>query len=282
LIQGNNELAVALVMLLPMLYWMRQTAAKRWLKSAMTLAMITCSFSILGSQSRGALLAMLAMSLFLGVKSKYPVRMSLLVLVAVAAAISFMPDTWTDRMDTIRTYQADGSAMSRIWTWTTLFNAAVDRPFVGAGFQADNAVVFGRYSPSGPEWQQFEGAVYVAHSIYFQLLGEHGFVGLGLFLLLWLVTWVTASRVARQAEADASLAAWMPLLMRMVQVSLVGYAVGGAFLSLGYFDLPYYFVGYVVLCSMFVRRVANAPTAARPAGLSPASAAGGVTATATR
>jgi probable O-glycosylation ligase (exosortase A-associated) len=261
LIQGNNELAVALVMLLPMLYWMRQTAPRAWARHLMTFSMISCAFSILGSQSRGALLALLAMSLFLGFKSKHPVRMTVVVLAAVVLAIGFMPDTWTERMETIREYQTDGSAMSRIWTWQTLWNAAVDRPFVGAGFQADNAIVFSRYSPSGPEWQVFEGAVYVAHSIYFQILGEHGFVGLGLFLLLWLMTWHTAGRVARQAEADPSLLSWMPLLMRMVQVSLVGYAVGGAFLSLGYFDLPYYFIAYVVLSGQFLRRavVAAAP-----------------------
>lgn len=47
--------------------------------------------------------------------------------------------------------------------------------------------------------------------------------------------------------------AWVPLLMRMVQVSLVGFAAGGAFLSLVYFDLPYYIVGYVVLVDATLR-----------------------------
>jgi hypothetical protein len=38
----------------------------------------------------------------------------------------------------------------------------------------------------------------------------------------------------------------------MVQVSLVGYAVGGAFLSLAYFDLPYNMMVMVVLARKWV------------------------------
>lgn len=39
----------------------------------------------------------------------------------------------------------------------------------------------------------------------------------------------------------------------MVQVSLVGYAVGGAFLSLSYFDLPYNMMVMVVAAQAWVR-----------------------------
>jgi hypothetical protein len=78
----------------------------------------------------------------------------------------------------------------------------------------------------------------VAHSIYFSVLGEHGWVGLVLFLLLWLLALHLASRIASIASVQPG-AAWARDLASMCQVSLVGYAVGGAFLSLAYFDLPY-------------------------------------------
>jgi probable O-glycosylation ligase (exosortase A-associated) len=276
MLEGNNELAVALVMLLPMLYFLRQTEPRNWLRKLLLFFMITVAFSILGSQSRGALLALLAMTFFLGLKGKHPVRSSLVLLAMVGVAISFMPDSWTSRMDTIRSYQEDGSAMSRIWTWQTLWNVAVDRPFVGAGFQADNLAVFGKYAPQGPEWAIFQGRVYVAHSIYFQVLGEHGFVGLALFLGLGLTTWFTAGSIARRATGDAEFGDWMPLLMRMVQVSLIGYAAGGAFLSLAYLDLPYYIIGFVVTAGGLWRRraqqSASAAAAAAQAQLRAASA----------
>jgi probable O-glycosylation ligase (exosortase A-associated) len=254
MLEGNNELAVALVMLMPMLYFLRQTEPNIWLRRFLLFAMVTCSFSILGSQSRGALLALLAMAFFLGLKGKYPVRTSLLLLVFVAVAIGFMPDSWSNRMDSMRSYQADGSAMSRIWTWTTLWNAAVDRPFLGAGFAADNLAVFAKYAPQGSEYAVFAGRVFVAHSIYFQVLGEHGFVAFTLFMLLGVTTWLSASRIASQTKDHAELGSWMPLLMRMVQVSLIGYAVGGAFLSLAYLDLPYYVMGFVVSSGALVQQ----------------------------
>jgi hypothetical protein len=73
-------------------------------------------------------------------------------------------------------------------------------------------------------------------------------------MLLGVSTWRTAGRVARLASDDLEYASWMPSLMRMTQVSLVGYAVGGAFLSLAYFDLPYYVIGYVLICDAMVRQ----------------------------
>ena len=135
---------------------------------------------------------------------------------------------------------------------------------LGAGFLADNGKVFDRYAPLDGEFAIIKGSVYVAHSIYFQMLGEHGFVGLGLFLALGVVTWFSAARLARQTRDDPEFGSWMPLLMRMVQVSLVGYGVGGAFLSLAYLDLPYYIVGFVVTATALVRNramlQARAPT----------------------
>lgn len=266
MLEENNALAVALVMLMPLMYFLRETEPRRWLRGVLMFMMITCAFSVLGSQSRGALLALLAMAFFLGLKGKHPVRTSLMLITLVGVAIAFMPDTWTERMETIKTYGEDGSAMSRIWTWTTLWNAAVDRPFIGAGFQADHPIVFDRYAPVDGVFEQFAGRVYVAHSIYFQMLGEHGFVGLGLFLGLLGATWLTASRVTNRTINDPEFSAWVPSLMRMVQVSMIGYMAGGAFLSLAYLDLPYYVFSFVVLCDVLVRR----RTAERAAGGIPA------------
>ncbi|MBL8342369.1 MAG: putative O-glycosylation ligase, exosortase A system-associated [Rubrivivax sp.] len=261
MLEENNALAVALIMLLPLMYFLRETEPRRWVRAALVFMMVTCAFSILGSQSRGALLALLAMAFFLGLKSKYPVRVSLGLALLVGVAIIFMPDSWTNRMETIKTYGEDGSAMSRIWTWTTLWNAAVDRPFVGAGFQADHPFVFDRYAPTDGVYEQFTGRVYVAHSIYFQMLGEHGFVGLGLFLTLLATVWITAGRLARRSAQDAEFAPWMPTLMRMSQVSMIGYLVGGSFLSLAYLDLPYYIFSFVILCEVLVRKKAAAAAA---------------------
>jgi putative inorganic carbon (HCO3(-)) transporter len=253
LLQGNNELAVGLTMLMPYLYWMRLIVQNKWLKRGLMLSIALCVLSVLGSQSRGALLAIVAMAAFLGLKSDKPVRMSLLLGLGLLTAVVLMPDSWSNRMDTIGTYKEDSSAMSRIWTWTTMWNAAVDRPFVGTGFRADAQLIFGMYAPQGGQWQIFEGLVYVAHSIYFQMLGEHGFVGLFLFLAMWGATWLRSRKLIKVTKDLPDLQDWIPMLMRMTQVSIIAYLVGGAFLSLAYLDLAYYMVGYVIIADRLVR-----------------------------
>ena len=247
MVEENNSLAVALIIILPLAYYLWQTSDKRWMRLGLACVMFFVGISILGSQSRGALLGLLAMATMLGLKSQHPIRFSLVLVALLAAGISFMPDSWTERMNTIQSYEDEGSAFSRIYTWHTLLNVALDRPLVGAGFGAENLSLFARYAPTDPEYAVFQGNSWVAHSIYMQALGEHGFVGLALYLFIWMWVWRTASKVAKQAELLPDLKQWLPLLMRMCQVSTIGFCVGGAFLSLMAFDLPYYLLVFVTL-----------------------------------
>ena len=90
-----------------------------------------------------------------------------------------------------------------------------------------------------------EGTVIAAHSIYFQILGNHGFVGLILFAFLWMSTYYYAGWLRKNA-VEYPQARWAADLGAMVQVGLVAFAVGGAFLSLAYFDLTYNMMAMVV------------------------------------
>ena len=96
-----------------------------------------------------------------------------------------MPQQWYDRMATISNYEQDPSAMGRINSWHMAFNLAKDRP-LGAGFESFRDAMFAMYAPD-------PGDVHDSHSIYFQVLGHHGFLGLFLFLLLGVMTWRTES-----------------------------------------------------------------------------------------
>ena len=74
-----------------------------------------------------------------------------MMLVAVGALsvglLSFMPDTWYDRMNTIESYEEDTSAMGRINAWHFAFNLAIDKPLVGGGFQAFTRESFFTHAP---------------------------------------------------------------------------------------------------------------------------------------
>ena len=90
-----------------------------------------------------------------------------------------------------------------------------------------------------------------AHSIYFQVLGDHGFVGLALYLGMLATAWWYAAAVRRRARRSDHLA-WMADLAGMIQVSLVAFVVAGAGLSMAYYDLLYLLLGTVIALRQMV------------------------------
>jgi probable O-glycosylation ligase (exosortase A-associated) len=159
-----------------------------------------------------------------------------------------MPDNWSERMSTIQTYDEDKSALGSFSAWWVSWRIGLNYPF-GVGFNISRPELFAAYSPY-PEL-----GTPVAHSIYFQMLGNHGFVGLFLFLGIWFTTLVYAQRVRKIAKGIPQ-AQWCVDLAGMCQVSIIGYLVGGTFLNLAYFDLPYYVMAAVVLTHQWVTKKA--------------------------
>jgi probable O-glycosylation ligase (exosortase A-associated) len=250
-IEDNNSLALATVMTIPILYFLYLQATKRWVRWGLLATMVLLGFSALGSHSRGGFLAITAMIGFLWWKSRTKLVTGFVLALLVPVAIGFMPENWDYRMQSIQTYEQDASAMGRINAWTTAFNVAQDRPFVGGGFEMESPSVYARYAPDPT-------IVRSAHSIYFQILGEHGYVGLLLFLLLWILVWRDASSIIRHSRSQRELQ-WAHDLARMIQVSLVGYAVGGAFLNLAYYDVPYNLLVVLVLTRLLVEKEIKSP-----------------------
>jgi O-antigen ligase len=138
---------------------------------------------------------------------------------------------------------------------------------MGGGLRTFTPELFLEYAPD-------PGRFHDAHSIFFEVLAEQGYVGLLLFLVMGLATLLLASRTIRMARAREDLG-WAALLAGMLQVSLVGYVVGGLFLGLAYFDLPYSLLGLVVATHGVVARQlreAGQPADAAPSEAAPARA----------
>jgi putative inorganic carbon (HCO3(-)) transporter len=214
--------------------------------------MLLSALAALGSYSRGGLLAIAAMVLFMWLKSGRKLMLGSIVSLAAPLLLVFMPARWSSRMDSIGDYQVDDSAQGRINAWRMAYNLARDR-FFGGGFEIAEPSTFLRYAPNPTD-------VHAAHSIYFQVLGEHGFVGLGLYLVLGLLTWRMAAAIARLG-AGRDEWRWAVSLATMVQASLIGFAVGGAFLSLVYYDVPYYLMAALAAVRVLLRDARPAPPA---------------------
>lgn len=247
-INGNNEFAVALVAIIPLLRYVQLQMERGLLRHGMTGIMVLCGAASLGSQSRGALLAAGAMVFMLWWRGTRN-RLSGAIVVAILAVplVIFMPDSWTARMNTISNYEEDASAMGRIAAWTMAFHAA-NAHFFGLGMDATKEAWFLAYSPYGLTY-----GTPVAHSIYFQVLGHHGWVGLFIYMAMWASTWRACAGLRRDARSDDRLR-WVGDLGGMVQVSLIGFLAGGAFLNLAYYDMSFYTLLVACLAVNWVRR----------------------------
>lgn len=267
-ITDNNDLALALLTTVPLVWYLHLQAAQRWLKLALAgLALLTVA-SVLGSYSRGALVGGAAMLALLWLKSRNKAVTGIALLLLVPLVFAFMPAEWFGRMESINDYKEDNSALGRLNSWEFAFNVAKDN-LMGGGFLTFTPKVFALYAPNPLD-------VHAPHSIYFQVLGEHGFVGLAIFLSILFLGWRSGNRIIKFCKDQPDLH-WARDLAAMCQVSLVGYAVGGAFLSLAYFDLLYDILIIVVLLEKVLLKNPSSAGSRPPVAAMPRSSASGRT-----
>jgi putative inorganic carbon (HCO3(-)) transporter len=250
-IEDNNSIGLALIMIIPLLRYLQIYMKNRWGNLALLSSIGLCSVAAAASQSRGAFVGGIAMVGFLFMKSRHKLRLFIPLIVALVAVLSFMPQTWWDRMATIQNYEQDESALGRINAWQFAINLTADRPFVGGGFGTFTRDLFLIYAPEPENFHD-------SHSIYFEMLAEHGYVGLLLFLALGILAFRYAGKLIRAARGDPELE-WIGDLAAMLQVSIIGYAVTGAFLGLAYFDLYYQLIALIVVMNRYVRDRNKAP-----------------------
>jgi putative inorganic carbon (HCO3(-)) transporter len=252
-IEENNGMALALVTILPLIWYLRSQVTKRWAMYFMTLMTGCTAIAAMGSYSRGALVGGATMLFFLWCHSRKKIQTGMALVAVVAVIAMLMPSAWYERMDTIGEYKSDNSAMGRLNAWQFTVNVATSN-ILGGGFNVCTPRQFQVYAPNPTDF-------HVAHSIYFQVLGDHGFIGLFMFLGLMFCVWRTGTRVYKHCIAQPELK-WAADLARMCQVSVIGYAVSGAFLSLAYFDLYYDIIIILVVLEKLLLQKQRAPVKA--------------------
>jgi putative inorganic carbon (hco3(-)) transporter len=234
MIGDNNDLGVALTTILPLIFYLRQqyrNFAVKWPVS------ILIGLTILGdifTYSRGALVALSAMGSILWLRSRNKVLMLILIVVSAVEVWNLAPTAWIDRMMTIETYDEDASAESRLQMWHRAWMLAKMRPIVGGGFHwsYDTSVVNEIFANTDEPKMTIPRA---PHSIWFEMLGDHGFVGLALFITILGSAFIDAQWLIRNTRRDPGLA-WANNLGRMLQVSLVGYCAGASFATQAMYD----------------------------------------------
>jgi probable O-glycosylation ligase (exosortase A-associated) len=153
-------------------------------------------------------------------------------------AVPLMPAHWIERMSTIRstvqdTETADLSVQGRFNAWYVYSQLALERPLTGGGFRAPEQLwVWQRYMP---ESDAASGAK-AAHNNIFQVLGEHGFLGLAIYLMIVFLCLKNIASILVRTRHAVELR-WARQLAIACGISMVAYLVAGMTVSIPYYDL---------------------------------------------
>ncbi|MGI9419984.1 MAG: putative O-glycosylation ligase, exosortase A system-associated [Geminicoccaceae bacterium] len=261
-IGDRNNLALAMLLAVPLMNYLRLQSRHRWMQIALMGAMVMTVLAVLATYSRGGFIGLIAMGAFLWWKSKSRILALIALLVVAVGLNSVAPERWKERMGTIETANTeDNSFKLRLLSWYTYAAAAVDRPLTGAGpYALQSAHAYFRYAPGRDVIDVPNDRPRAAHSIYFQVLGDLGFTGLLVYIALLATGFWNAHRICRATKGRPELD-WMGDLGRMIQVSMIAFCVAGAALSMAFYD---YFLSLLIVLSS-LRQMMPATAGERPA-----------------
>jgi putative inorganic carbon (hco3(-)) transporter len=228
-IGDNNQLALAILMIIPLANYLRIQSANLVFRRAIFVAMILSFFSVVGSYSRGGFLALGVMVIISVLRAKKKWLYPLVAGMVVFYAYQFMPQSYFDRISTIQNPEADGSFQGRMDAWHVAYGYAKDNFPFGAGFSGPELPqIFSKYEPGKD--------THAAHSIFFQVLGDNGFVGLAIYLLILAVIFWNSILLRHRTKNIPELS-WVYDLSGMLQLTLIAFCVGGSALSFAYYDV---------------------------------------------
>jgi probable O-glycosylation ligase (exosortase A-associated) len=268
LYEGSTISTVAIA-IIPVIFWFMGygTIFKRdWRLKGFCLALVfACLLIPVGTSTRTGLLCIGLLALL----SLRAVKRKGLYLAAIAAlgvaAVPFLPSTFTNRMNTIKTYQADESASTRLAVWKWTIDYAKDHPF-GGGFNAflgnriryDLKTAEGGAITGGSKVEVDKARAY--HSAYFEMLGEQGYPGLALWLAINLIGIVRMEVLRRRYRDPDGELAWAGPLAAALQSAHIVYLLGAAFIAIAFQPFIYMLIGAQIGLDTYLGRKRNEQT----------------------
>jgi probable O-glycosylation ligase (exosortase A-associated) len=213
--------------------------------------------AVVGTGARTGVIAVVVMCMMSMLKSKKKLwwLAGIAIVGIIALNLDLSSTRWGARMSTIETYSADSSALGRIkvWEWTLNFVSA--HP-LGGGFNsylhnriltvAPDGVI--QYVPEG----QFGGKAF--HSIYFEMLGEQGFVGFAIYFAIIGLALLKLRKLKKTWGNHAGMA-WIPALADALTTSILIFLAGGAFVGIAYQPYIFYMISLTVAIDQYAARV---------------------------
>jgi len=288
-IYEGSIISTAAIAIIPLALWLARHGTifkPDWRVWSFTAALIfACLLIPVGTSARTGLVAAAVLGVLLLRSVKYRFVYMGVASVLMMAAIPFLPASFTERMGTITAHEGDQSASTRVAVWKWTIDFARDHP-LGGGFDAYRAnsftyqtrAVTNEGNSQSVEYQTVTESGRAYHSSYFELLGEQGYFGLGLWLVLQLLglwhmerlRWRYGKRAGREGQ-NPGRASWQWGLASALQQAHLVYLVGAAFVGIAYQPFLFMLVGLQCALWSYVKRT-EAPQAkvwARPGGNRP-------------
>lgn len=247
----NNLFAVAMVMAMPIILYFFNALKNKYAKNISLIAFLLTIMTVIATNSRGGFLALSMLGVWYFAMSRRKGFAFVAVLVGLGLVLVVAPDTWFNRISSIETANEDDSFMNRVAAWQVSFAIGLGNPIFGGGFSAiQNYWIWDTYKVMtnifGVDVDLYSPKA--AHSIYFQVLGDMGVVGLLLFLLLLTTAFFNRNAIKqtikKSKRQDLN---WAVDMADAMFLSLLAYMVGGAGVS-----LPYYEIVYMLICLLSV------------------------------
>ena len=258
MLEDNNDFALALVMNVPLLWYLGIGEKKELVRKATLFAVGLTVVTVLLTHSRGAFLALCFTALWIAWRSGQLMR-ALGVLLVLAGLFPFVaPADILERLASIGNTE-ESSANARLTAWATALEMIKDNPLWGVGMR--------NFQSSYPEYSVVpltdRDHTYVAHNSYFQIWAESGSLAFLVYLGVLASVFVTLGRVYRLCRYRPDLQ-WAANYARMMEATTVGFSVGAFFLNRGHFDLFYHWLALVAALSLCVRASLRAAPGASP------------------
>jgi putative inorganic carbon (hco3(-)) transporter len=224
----------------------------------------SCLLIPIGTEARTGLVCVAALVVLMLRDVKRRVVYLGFIGLAAFASIPFLPQSFTTRMDTISGYEADSSASTRVAVWRWTWAYAQDNP-LGGGFQAyrQNRIKVQTVATQGTgpiqivrqQVTEDKGRAY--HSSYFEMLGEQGFPGLILFLLIHAIGLVRMEALRRRYFGEEGERAWIAPLATALQSAQIIYLVGSLFLGIAYQPFIFMLLAVQIGLDVYLSRLAR-------------------------
>ena len=268
LYEGSTISTVAIAVV-PIILWLARYGTvfpERRLVTPFAAALIfACLLIPIGTEARTGLVCIAVLGILMLRDVKRRIVYMTLVGLAAIAVIPFLPQSFTSRMGTIQTYQADESASTRLAVWGWTWDYVQDNP-LGGGFEAYRQnrlrvqkvgeVDLGAVQLIDAQVLEDRGRAY--HSSYFEMLGEQGFPGFILWLLIQGIGLVRMEALRRRYRGAGGDEAWISPLATALQGAQIIYLVGSLFVGIAFQPFMFMLISVQIGFDTFVGRRAKA------------------------